>query len=581
MLKLRKYQSDCRDAILKAHRNGINRQLISMPTASGKTVCFSNLPKDILKTGKSIWMLAHRDELIEQSVKHFKSANPNLKIGIEKADEYADTDCDIIVSSVQSIGKTGEGFTKRLQRFKPSVLSTLIIDECHHAAGESYKNVLKYFGVLKGEVDEDKTKLLLGYTATPTRGSGEGLSDIFDEIVFSRDIREFIRDGWLADIRAHRVETQIDLSGVKTVRGDFAQTELQRRVNTPERNSLIVKKYIEMGDGKPAIAFVVDVQMAHDLALEFRKEGISSLPVSGQTPDNERARILAAHRSGEIKVVCNCGVFTEGTDLPWAEIGILARPTKSSLLFTQMIGRILRPYPSPEEVALGAAMIKQFATIIDFVDNSMKHQLCTVPTLFGLSSKFNAKGESITEALAEVEDAQEKFKQLRLDSIHDLKNLHTLMQTIDLLRPPAVPQELQSLSNMAWVMSPNGYQLIGQSFHFSVRQNQLGQYELARHAAGMRQVAAKYTDLKQAVAAADGLVPVTERNLVNSNAKWRNGSPTPKQIKMLAGLDKALYGKFGRDMTRFSDFVSTNWSRGDVSSMISEKMRGRTPWVKK
>lgn len=579
-MKLRDYQLETLEAIKANHLEGINRQLVVLPTSSGKSVCFSNIPKTIgLPPGQQAWLLVHRNELVDQAAKHFRRDNPDLKVGIERAKSYADLDCDIIVASVQSIGTTADGFTERIKRFDPNAAKILIPDEFHHYTSPMNRNILRYFRVLKGQDNEDTSKLLVGFTATPSgRSDGVGLGELVDRIVYSKDMREMIELGWLAPIQAFRVETQVDLSGVRVTRGDFAPRELERRVNTPERNALVVSEYQRRGQGKPAIAFTVDVRHSHDLASEFRRAGINALPLSGQTPEEERARLLESYRSGETKILASCAVLGEGVDLPWAEVGLMCRPTKSTLLFTQNVGRLSRPHPAPEEVKAGAKKIKERALIIDFVDNSLKHRICSVPTLFGLRPDFDLKGESATDVLTEIEKAQEQHKQLRLDSFRDLKSMETIIQSIDLMRPPKTPDAIRAISNLMWIEGAGGsYQILSKVYHFSVRENQLGQFEIAEHKAGIRRIIGFSQTLQDAILSTEARFSQDDLRLLKANQKWHRDGPSDKQINLLLRLKPDMYSKFGRDRNMFSQFIKDTYTKGDVSAMISACLSSLPP----
>lgn len=578
-MKLRDYQLEALEAIKANYLNGINRQLVVLPTSSGKSVCFSNIPLTIgLASGQQAWLLVHRNELVEQAAKHFRRDNPDLKVGIERAKSFADLDCDIIVASVQSIGTTNEGFTKRIQRFDPDRVKIVIFDEGHHLPAEANRNILKYLKVLKDEPDEDKSKLFVGFTATPGRSDGIGLECVVDRIVYSKDMREMIDLGWLAPINAYRVETQVDLTGIKIHSGDFATRDLERRINTPERNSLVVEEYKKRGNGRPGLAFTVDVRHSHDLASEFRRAGVSSLPLSGQTPEDERLRIFSSFRSGETLVIVACQIFSEGTDLPWAEIGLMCSPTKSPLKFTQNVGRLSRPHPAPEEVSSGAKKIKERALIIDFVDNSLKHRICSVPTLFGLRPDFDLKGESVTEALEVIEKAQEKHKQLRLDTFRDLKSMETIIQTIDLMRPPKTPDAIRAISNLMWIEGAGGsYQILSKVYHFSVRENQLGQFEIAEHKAGVRRIIGFAQTLQDAILSTESRFSQDDLRLLKANSKWHQDGPSDKQINLLLRLKPDMYKKFGRDRNLFSQFIKDTYTKGDVSAMISACLSSMPP----
>ena len=195
--------------------------------------------------------------------------------------------------------------------------------------------------------------------------------------------------GYLAPVAGYRVETDIDLSRVKTSMGDFVVSQLSDAVNIESRNALVVKAFRELVPDRRTLVFGVDVAHALDLAAAFRHYGITAAPVTGDTPPDERGETLAAFSSGRIQVLTNCMVLTEGYDEPAVDGIILARPTKSALLYTQMIGRGTRLHPGKTDV-----------TVVDVVDNSSKHRLVTLPSLFGLAENFNLKGRTTSEVRA-------------------------------------------------------------------------------------------------------------------------------------------------------------------------------------
>ena len=171
----------------------------------------------------------------------------------------------------------------------------------------------------------------------PQRGDGRALAEIFEKITYSYGIRPAIEDGWLVDVKGFRVNTNINLDNVRVSKGDFEQGELEDTVNNPERNSRVVKSWLDKGEDRQTIVFTVGIQHAQDLAKEFQRHGVAAEAIWGNDP--ERALKLEAHRDGRITVLTNCGVLTEGYD-DW-RVGciLLARPTKSGMLFAQMIGR--------------------------------------------------------------------------------------------------------------------------------------------------------------------------------------------------------------------------------------------------
>ncbi|HEY3246133.1 MAG TPA: helicase-related protein, partial [Phycisphaerae bacterium] len=179
--------------------------------------------------------------------------------------------------------------------------------------------------------------------------------------------------------------------------GDFAAGELAVRVNTAERNEIVVGKWAEHAYGRKTVAFTCDIQHAHDLAEVFRSGGFAAAAVHGGTPTDQRRDALAALASGSLDVLCNCNLLTEGWDSPAVSCVVMARPTKSRGLYQQMIGRILRPADG-----------KVDALVLDVTDNAKRHKLVTVSSLFGVE-RSDLAGLTVDEAERD-EDAEREAK---------------------------------------------------------------------------------------------------------------------------------------------------------------------------
>ena len=333
-ITLRPYQQECIDTI-QAKKQG--RYLIQMATGLGKTVVFTNLPRQ----GRML-ILSHREELVRQPLKYF-----DCTTGVEMAADKSDGTEQVVSASIQSLHN-------RLDRFSPYDFDTIIVDEAHHSAAKTYRDIIGHF----------QPRLLLGFTATPNRADGARLNDVFDEIIFKRDLRWGIQHGYLCDILCKRVDIGYDLSAVHTRMGDYAPGELEKAMDGTA--DAIAQAYREHARGATLI-FAVSVEQCHQIA--DRIEGAEV--ITGQTKD--RADVIRRFTAREIPCIVNCMVFTEGTDMPLVETVIIARPTQSDSLYAQMVGRGLRLHPE-----------KSMLTLIDCVGVTGKASLCTAPSLLGV-----------------------------------------------------------------------------------------------------------------------------------------------------------------------------------------------------
>ncbi len=284
--------------------------------------------------------------------------------------------------------------------------SRLAVHNCHHAPAPSYRKILDYL----------QPDLLLGLTATPFRSDKASLQGVFDRIVFAYSILDGIRDGYLVDIRAFRIAGQADLDSVHTTAGDFNAGELESALNTPDRNRLVVDAYRQHADGSKAIAFTAGVQHAHDLAAVFRAEGIVAEAIDGSMSLDDRRAVLARYDNGTTRILANAQLLTEGWDSPTTQTVIMARPTKSLGLFSQMVGRGTRP---------SSATGKAYMILLDIADNTRRHKIISVRDLIGLR-KDPESGMSVVERLnreARISDEGEQWLnrlQLHSEQVVDL-----------------------------------------------------------------------------------------------------------------------------------------------------------------
>ena len=391
-----------------------------------------------------MWVIAHREELIDQAVTKIRHWNPSLIVDKEIAEHYANPFADVIVSCVASIGRKG---TKRSGRFDWDAVTKVVIDEAHHTPASTYMNFLELTGVMT-----NSRKLLLGVTATPKRGDGKALAHIYEKIVYSYPIRNAIEDGWLVDLRGYRIRSATNLDEVRTTAGDFQTDELSGAVNNDTRNQLVVKGWMDRAEGKQTVGFCVDIKHAMDLAETFRGCGIKAKAVWGSDPDREEK--LRAHKAREITVLCNCGVLTEGYD-DW-RIGciVLARPTKSGSLYTQMVGRGTRLQEGTdnlvEAIATGVKLEKTECILIDVCDTTSKHSLETLPSLFGIDSDLDLNGQPAVKSIKALEQAEAANPHIDFSKLDDITKLKAFIESVNLWPKNAITKKIATASKLDW-----------------------------------------------------------------------------------------------------------------------------------
>lgn len=332
-MELRDYQREC---IATIETQPPGAYLVQMATGLGKTVTFANIPRH----GR-VLLLSHREELVEQPRKYY-----DCTFGVERAENHSHGE-EVVSASVQSMAR-------RLNRFSPDEFDVVVVDECHHSSATTYRKILSHF----------KPRLTIGFTATPNRSDKVRLNDIFSRIIFQRDLRWGIENGYLSDIYCLRVNIGYDLSAVRTRMGDYAPGELEEAMEGTA--DAIAQAYKEYARGATLI-FAVSVRQANEIASKIP----GAVVVTGET--KSRADIIRRFTDGQIPCIVNVMVFTEGTDIPRVETVIVARPTQSDGLYTQMVGRGLRLYPGKEKL-----------TLIDCVGVTGRASLCTAPSLLGI-----------------------------------------------------------------------------------------------------------------------------------------------------------------------------------------------------
>lgn len=408
-ITLRPYQLEAATAGRDAWAAGHQRIAVVSPTGSGKTTIGSGIVRDWHaahgpgdRLQRTLWV-AHRTELIDDAQGRLRGMLPShLTVGKVKA-EHNQPNASVVVASVQTL-------LSDRRRASLQNIGLIVIDECHHATSASYRSLIEYFG----GYDADSGVKVLGLTATlGVRADGVGHRNVWEHVAWERDILWMIRNGHLVDIEArHLVVDDLDLSGVST-RGsgdkkDFNDNALDAALVDSTAIEVAVKGYLEHGNGQPGIIFAPMVHSARMFAEAFNDSGIPTGLGHGKMSAHDRLELRKDFGSGKLQMLANCGVYTEGFDAPRATVCLLARPTQSQTLFTQMVGRVLRPDPGNPA--------KTRALLLDLTGTAGGQSLRGLSCLTGGLPIEARPGQTLLEALDawEDEDGAENGAQLEM-----------------------------------------------------------------------------------------------------------------------------------------------------------------------
>lgn len=469
----RSYQQEAEDAVFDHLSEGVRKQLVVLATGLGKTFIGANIIKrmqHVMNSTKGsfrmLW-ITHAEELIDQSTmsvlseyigdeapEHIKKAGGVVDfmklgkglfhnemhmlitdtLGLVKQTQFS-IDKPIVVASIQTI-------VNRLDLIDPKHFDLIVVDEAHMSGAPTWSKVLNYF----------QPELLLGLTATPYRKDGVSLSDLFDKIVFERDIKYGVDNGFLCKIDAIRVKTVSDLDRVHSQAGDLNQKELRAAVDTPERNKLIVEKYKQYASGRMAFVFCVDIGHAMNLSDAFSEAGLpATFVVSDEELCPDRKDRIELYRNGHYIVLTNVNILTTGIDVPNTSCIIMARPTKSKTLYLQAIGRGTR-------LKDGTCKFKDLL-IIDVVDNTSKHSLINTWTLEKELPPDQRVFISDEKKEKLITERQRKMTEIDRD------------QKVQLLEPPKVKiydtirtREPATPAQLHYISTKLGYDIVNESY---------------------------------------------------------------------------------------------------------------------
>jgi superfamily II DNA or RNA helicase len=351
---LREYQINIKNEIFTAWQNNFRRVMLQMPTGTGKTKVFSSVIWDYLRNFKNnndnyisskILVIAHRRELLDQIASHLEQ-NGITNYGFIDGDviHRNRSDRHYIVqlannNSLRNFDDERRDFGNSLVKLKFDDIKLIIIDEAHHALADTYSQV----------INKCTNANVLGVTATPCRMNGATFKDLFDKLIESNKHDFYVKNGFLKPLKFYSYSPFVkynidDIS--KNSYGEYDERELENKyVNRNDVLADVVSAYKKHVFGKKGIVFCVSIAHCHKVVEKYRMNDIQADVISSETSKSERDDLVSKFKSGDIKILCNVDIFSEGFDCPDIDFVQIARPTLSLSKYLQMVGRATRFFP--------------------------------------------------------------------------------------------------------------------------------------------------------------------------------------------------------------------------------------------
>ena len=324
-IKLFDYQEDMKERIEKALR--LHRSVMAqMPTGTGKTYLLTAVIDSFVSNNpmEKVWIVAHRRELVSQ-----------IDETVRKFHSYSASNTSSLLSSVKAVSI--QWLSKHYDEIEEEP-GIIVIDEAHHALAKTYKEMWERFPKAK----------FLGLTATPCRLNGKGFTDLFDVLVQSWDVPEFISKGRLATYDFVSIKSDgmtqrlIDSLQKRGADGDYQNKEMDMLLNKKPNIERLYRSLEEYGKDKKGIVYAINISHAQKITKLYQENGVKAIAIDSKTPAVERQQDIEAFKKGDIQVLVNVDIFSEGFDCPDVEFVQLARPTLSLAKYLQMVGRGLR-----------------------------------------------------------------------------------------------------------------------------------------------------------------------------------------------------------------------------------------------
>ena len=584
--ELRPYQIEARDAVLEDWGNGIRRTAIVLPTGTGKSSVLGSLVSASYHLGLRIAVIAHRAELLDQIIRDTRAVDPLIPLehfGLVRA-EYDDHTAPIVVAMFQTLAND-----KRVKALGQR--DVLFIDETHHIIAEGYHKTLTKLGGYDGA-------FVCGFTATMYRAEltkgknvARGLGDVFEKVSYEKNVRWAIEQGYLVPPRGLtvRIEALNALNKIKDVAGDFNQKDLAEVMEAAVEYTV---NAVEMhAADRRSIVFAASVEAAREIAAEINARGkLVAESVTGTDGYDSRKPMYDRFKAGHTDVLVNVGVLTEGADFPMCDCVVLARPTRSRILYAQMVGRALRLFPGKDD-----------ALVLDLSGTTRHMRLVHLSELvngYGIEQEeVDEEGEEIEPILCPItgenvltcmcpECVQERTPEKR---VRTTREGPVDMTPIDLLA--------EGDSDVLWLMTPAGINFIPLDEGWVVfvwprgGDHGTGQYavgtkntrtgkggfvdlQVGMDEQGQPTQTEVYHPLVQALRKAEERVIDQRMTLPNKNQSWRrrNQAPSAPQADFARRLGIPAFDKMTKG--RLSDEISIHLAADVLDWAVSARSGG-------
>ena len=331
-INLRDYQQDSVDGLRASLSSGKRKPILVAPTGSGKTHIACSIIQGALDKQKSVLFLAPRRELIYQAEQRLH--DHGIEAGIIMSGEARDPHLPVQVASFDTLHARG----MRNESMLMPPADVVIVDEAHLSIAKTRKDIIEHY----------KDSVVIGLTATPARGDGKGMGEIYDDLVLTRTIGDLTKEGYLVPARYFAPSTP-DLNKIKQTKSDYQTKELGDVMDKPQLVGDIIDNWQRICRDRQTVVFCVTKSHARHIHEAFIDAGYTSGYLDSDTKLDERRQILKDIHSGKIQILVNIFVATFGWDCPPISCVILARPTKNITLYLQTVGRGLRSHPGKED----------------------------------------------------------------------------------------------------------------------------------------------------------------------------------------------------------------------------------------